>query len=406
MQEEKNQSPLVNFTMKMILEGETQIKADFIPKITSILQDFVSGKISIKECSVLLYPFLENMEPVERLNDILQLPDIPNSRNVHLNTRSKTRSWSFFEDQKLLAGIHKFGTGDWKNIALYVGNRTKSQCSQRWFRCLDPRIKKEQWTKNQDERLISLIAKNGTRNWTAISFEIGNRSDIQCRYRYKQLLKDPDFLEKLAEAQEKLEKVGKISLAPRKIDSTHEMMNSYGQNAVNHTGININSSKNVMEMNVINDLNRNNCSNPQNSNLLIPSSHFCLINNNQKIPNFTQTNFPPIIQMATQTTALKPGFQNKIPLQFPQTMQPPTQFPKMPPIQQNQQIQSAFQNQTHIPMKQPMLLYQQMPNANLMNIQPSPIVYSSPTAGVTPPLQQQWGYYSYQVGGNMIASDV
>ncbi|OHT07796.1 hypothetical protein TRFO_23819 [Tritrichomonas foetus] len=391
MQDSFNQSPLVNFTMKMILEGEKQINTDSMVKIASILEDFVSGKIIMKECSLLLFPFIENMEPIERLNDILKLPDIPNNIAIHTNTRSKTRSWSFYEDQKLLAAIHKFGTNDWKNIAMYVGNRTKSQCSQRWYRCLDPRIKKEQWTKNQDDLLISLIAKNGTRNWTAISLDIGNRSDIQCRYRYKQLSKDPDFNERLAEAQKKLEKTvcnNQIELSPRNIETNNvKMMNSYGtisnmgNNECNNGTMNEcnNAGNNGIPMNVLTNINTANNPNAQSADPLISGSYICLVNHNQQMPNFAQSNFVPILPM---TAPIKPV----LPLQFQQPMiQPPSQFPKMSQTQPNLPFQTPNQGQS--PIHQPMLLYQQMPNSNLMNVQPSYIVYSSQSQGV-PPQQQ------------------
>jgi hypothetical protein len=82
------------------------------------------------------------------------------------------------------------------SVAAFVGNsRTKSQCCQRWARGLDPNINKTKWTAEQDANLMMLVAVFGDKAWSRISAEIGNRCDIQCRYRYKQLLKDVRFPE-------------------------------------------------------------------------------------------------------------------------------------------------------------------------------------------------------------------
>jgi hypothetical protein len=84
--------------------------------------------------------------------------------------------------------------GDWRAIAHFVGNsRTKSQCRQRWTRGLDPNINKTKWTPEQDSRLLMIVQIFGSKSWSKVSGELGNRCDVQCRYRYKQLIKDPQF---------------------------------------------------------------------------------------------------------------------------------------------------------------------------------------------------------------------
>jgi hypothetical protein len=93
---------------------------------------------------------------------------------------------------------------DWQLIALSVGNgRTKSQCRQHWTRGLDQKICKEQWPSGQDERLIELVIAFSEKSWTCVAAELGNRCDVQCRYRYKQLQKEPGFDERMAAAAER-----------------------------------------------------------------------------------------------------------------------------------------------------------------------------------------------------------
>ena len=104
--------------------------------------------------------------------------------------RRRTRQWTQEEDDRLRAATALLGTTKWQIIAQYVGNgRNQSQCSQRWQRVLDPRLKKTQWTEEEDNKLEELIKKFGTQRWMKIASIFGDRSDVQCRYRYQQLKK-------------------------------------------------------------------------------------------------------------------------------------------------------------------------------------------------------------------------
>jgi hypothetical protein len=115
------------------------------------------------------------------------------------------RSWTGAEDLRLLSGILRSGIDDWSRIAAFVGSgRSKSQCHQRWTRGLDPRIIKETWTPQQDELLLMLVALYGQKGWTRISIGLGNRCDVQCRYRYNVLKKDSDFDAKMRAAKQKV----------------------------------------------------------------------------------------------------------------------------------------------------------------------------------------------------------
>lgn len=102
--------------------------------------------------------------------------------------RRKTKVWTLEEDQRLLAAIDQYGTDNWKLIAKMVGNgRNRSQCSQRWLRGLNPTLRKEPWSSDEDERLLKAVRQYGARGWTKIGEVVGNRCDVQCRYRFLQL---------------------------------------------------------------------------------------------------------------------------------------------------------------------------------------------------------------------------
>ena len=112
---------------------------------------------------------------------------LDNHNNILLNIRRKEiRRWTDEEDKKLIEAIDLFGPSNWTSVAKFVGNnRNRSQCSQRYKRDICPSIKREKWTTEEDEQLFRLIDKFGTHSWTRIAREIGCRTDVQCRFRYK-----------------------------------------------------------------------------------------------------------------------------------------------------------------------------------------------------------------------------
>jgi hypothetical protein len=132
------------------------------------------------------------------------------STDLGFRLRAKTNPWSAYEDQRLIAALHHLGSSDWYAIACFVGNnRTKAQCYQRWTRGLDPNISKQKWTSEDDAQLMMYISIYGEKAWSKISAEMGNRCDVQCRYRYKQLLKESNFAEMNEQAKEAAKKMAK-----------------------------------------------------------------------------------------------------------------------------------------------------------------------------------------------------
>jgi hypothetical protein len=164
--------------------------------IRSVINNVCSQTISLNQCKTSLTPFLTTSGPLDRFFAILSCPPNPfpffADRSFRGN-RVKKRAipWIEAEDNRLLAAIHRFGTQAWPAVAAFVGNRrTRAQCAQRWFRGLDPRISKEGWSPDDDAKLLSLVAARCDEGWTWISKQMGNRSDVQCRYRYVQLRRD------------------------------------------------------------------------------------------------------------------------------------------------------------------------------------------------------------------------
>jgi hypothetical protein len=134
--------------------------------------------------------------PVQRVLAILNqplepLPDPgPNVQMAANDRRHKARTWTEIEDQRLIAGIMKYGNENWNQISKFVGSgRSRAQCSQRWNRGLNPQICKATWTDQEEADLVNSVAMLGERSWRRVAAQVGHRSDVQCRYHFRQLQK-------------------------------------------------------------------------------------------------------------------------------------------------------------------------------------------------------------------------
>jgi hypothetical protein len=179
--------------MTYVLDFDEHTSPEKLELLTAALTNFLSGKQSVPYTSDLFRATIGSSKPFDRIVSIVQttmnpIPDFSVLAQQSRAARKVTRSWTDYENQRLLAGIFRFGTDNWLAVAAFVGNgRTRAQCAQRWIRGLDPRISKERWTPDDGARLADLVMRYGTKSWSRIAAEMGNRSDVQCRYHFYQL---------------------------------------------------------------------------------------------------------------------------------------------------------------------------------------------------------------------------
>lgn len=93
------------------------------------------------------------------------------------------RAWSMEEDTMLIDYVKQKGAQQWSVIAAKIKTKNANQCSQRWNKALDPRIKKGHWTPQEDAKLLELVKSIG-RKWKDISMHIEGRTGKQCRDRF------------------------------------------------------------------------------------------------------------------------------------------------------------------------------------------------------------------------------
>eukprot|EP00884_Botryococcus_braunii_P005744 jgi/Botrbrau1/15170/Bobra.0149s0035.1 len=94
--------------------------------------------------------------------------------------------WKNTEDEILKAAVMKYGLNQWARISSLLVRKSAKQCKARWYEWLDPSIKKTEWTREEDEKLLHL-AKLMPTQWRSIAPIVG-RTPAQCIERYEKLL--------------------------------------------------------------------------------------------------------------------------------------------------------------------------------------------------------------------------
>lgn len=101
--------------------------------------------------------------------------------------------WTNIEDEILKASVSKYGLNQWARVSSLLARKTPKQCKARWGEWLDPSIKKIEWSKEEDEKLLHL-AKIMPTQWRTIAPIVG-RTANQCLERYQKLLDEAEARE-------------------------------------------------------------------------------------------------------------------------------------------------------------------------------------------------------------------
>ncbi len=94
--------------------------------------------------------------------------------------------WKNTEDEILKAAVMKYGKNQWARISSLLTRKTAKQCKARWYEWLDPSIKKTEWSREEEEKLLHL-AKIMPNQWRTIAPIVG-RTASQCIEHYEKLL--------------------------------------------------------------------------------------------------------------------------------------------------------------------------------------------------------------------------
>lgn len=93
----------------------------------------------------------------------------------------------------LVNQVSKYGLNQWARVSSLLNRKTPKQCKARWIEWLDPGIRKVEWSREEDEKLLHL-AKLMPTQWRTIAPIVG-RTATQCLERYQKLLDEAEARE-------------------------------------------------------------------------------------------------------------------------------------------------------------------------------------------------------------------
>jgi len=129
-----------------------------------------------------------------------------------MSTLVKGGIWKNSEDEILKAAVMKYGLNQWSRIASLLVRKTPAQCKARWVEWLDPSIKKIEWSREEDEKLLHL-AKIFPSQWRTIAPVVG-RTAHQCQERYERLLDEAQGRDGMDDTDPRRLRPGEIDPAP------------------------------------------------------------------------------------------------------------------------------------------------------------------------------------------------
>ncbi|KAH0790433.1 Myb-like DNA-binding domain containing protein [Histomonas meleagridis] len=186
------QRTLFLFLSNEVDEAFPQASTNEKKQIVNISFMYINSNIGIDQVSVEIrnnksyFGMIQKIMQIRNENNVIYPSKPINFPNFYYSKRSP--KWTQYEDLRLLCGVLKYGPKNWKSISAFLGEtRSSGQCNQRWSRTINPEIKHTKWTESEDKLLLHLVQQGITR-WKQISQSIPGRTDLQCRYRHKQLM--------------------------------------------------------------------------------------------------------------------------------------------------------------------------------------------------------------------------
>lgn len=95
---------------------------------------------------------------------------------------NKKRLFTKEEDNIILDYVNTKGQ-NWKVISSLLNNRSEKQCRERYRTYLNPSLRNDPWTTEEDQKLISLYKQYGPK-WVVIAKHFHGRSDNMIKNRF------------------------------------------------------------------------------------------------------------------------------------------------------------------------------------------------------------------------------
>lgn len=116
----------------------------------------------------------------------------PTHRRTSGPIRRAKGGWTPHEDETLRSAVAAYKGKSWKKIAEFFPDRSEVQCLHRWQKVLNPDLVKGPWTQEEDDKIVELVLKYGATKWSLIAKSLPGRIGKQCRERWHNHL-NPDI---------------------------------------------------------------------------------------------------------------------------------------------------------------------------------------------------------------------
>jgi hypothetical protein len=99
--------------------------------------------------------------------------------------------FTFEEDQIIRWFVEMYGR-DFTNIQIYLPNRTARQCRERWKNYLDPSIKQERFSSEENLLLVEKYFEK-KRKWSEIAKYFNGRTDVKLKNQFDYIKRNQLF---------------------------------------------------------------------------------------------------------------------------------------------------------------------------------------------------------------------
>ncbi|EAY13649.1 Myb-like DNA-binding domain containing protein [Trichomonas vaginalis G3] len=104
-------------------------------------------------------------------------------KELKLHSRTK---FTKEDDDKLIIIVANCGSSDWSKVSSLMGNKNPRQCQDRWNKYLCPSVNKSPFSIQEDHLILELYNMYGPK-WVQIAKFFNNRSDVSIKSRFRVL---------------------------------------------------------------------------------------------------------------------------------------------------------------------------------------------------------------------------